>query len=38
VVPALYAMWFRVRADEPAAVEHTDEFSQAELPPRIAAE
>jgi multidrug efflux pump len=38
VVPALYAMWFRVRADEPAAVEHTDEFSQAELPLRIAAE
>jgi multidrug efflux pump len=38
VVPALYSLWFRVRADEPAAVDHTDEFSQGVLPLRIAAE
>jgi multidrug efflux pump subunit AcrB len=39
VVPALYALWFRVRADEPAAAR--DEFEPTEqgyMPLRIAAE
>jgi Cu/Ag efflux pump CusA len=38
VVPALYAMWFRVREDEPAMVDDADEFAQPLLPLRIAAE
>jgi multidrug efflux pump len=38
VVPALYAMWFRVRADEPAATHDADEVSQGVLPLRVAAE
>ena len=46
VVPALYALWFRVRADEPAHeadafdVEHEPArpFDPARVPVRIAAE
>ena len=43
VVPALYALWFRVRQDEPAAApadlpEPADPFARYEVPIRIAAE
>jgi multidrug efflux pump subunit AcrB len=40
VVPALYALWFRVRENEPAAatVDITDEFTPHLTPIRIAAE
>jgi multidrug efflux pump len=39
VVPALYALWFRVREDETAAaVEEVDEFAPHLTPIRIAAE
>jgi multidrug efflux pump len=38
VVPALYAMWFRVKEDEPAVLNDADEFAQGALPLRIAAE
>ncbi len=39
VVPALYAMWFRVRADEPASSLHAvDEPEWEAIPLRIAAE
>ena len=40
VVPALYAMWFRVRADEPAeksSVQRADEPNWEGIPVRIAA-
>jgi multidrug efflux pump len=40
VVPALYALWFRVRADEPlaASFDPVDQFSGEAIPFRIAAE
>jgi multidrug efflux pump len=42
VVPALYALWFRVRADEregtPAAFEPADRPDRIYVPIRIAAE
>ena len=40
VVPALYALWFRVRADEPkqAAADFAEEFEDEPLPFPIAAE
>ena len=43
VVPALYALWFRVRQDERAAApadlpEPADPFARYEVPIRIAAE
>src|SRR5262249_22726972 len=41
VVPALYALWFRVRADEPAIAtddDVADEFMQQMKPMRVAAE
>jgi multidrug efflux pump subunit AcrB len=38
VVPALYAIWFRVKEDEPAVLNDADEFSQPALPFRLAAE
>lgn len=42
VVPALYALWFRVRQDEPAAPadlpEPVDPFARYEVPIPIAAE
>jgi hypothetical protein len=41
VVPALYALWFRVRADEPlqaSAIDLVDQSSWVAAPFRIAAE
>jgi hypothetical protein len=40
VVPALYALWFRVRNDEPAPAhaEHDSAFTAPFSPMRIAAE
>ena len=36
VVPALYALWFRVRKDEPAPVEHP--VAEGVVPMAVAAE